>query len=176
MPNHRVFVYGTLKSGNQVRGMHMMDGEDKYYLGNIEITRFDYEQYSKDPELAGNLFYEPGALAKLINADALTAKSEYSLYDLGAFPAVTEGGKHRISGEVWEVDDAGLQELDWREGHPQFYKRKKVSTTSGTAWMYFLTLDQVASDYRKLKAQQIDGKPGETVAWYPSDYPSPKNV
>lgn len=167
MPNHRVFVYGTLKSGNEVRGMHMMNGEEKYYLGNIEITRFDFEQYSKDPELDGNLFYEPSASAKLIDDNAKTAKATYSLYDLGAFPAVTKNGQDRIAGEVWEVDDAGLQELDWREGHPQFYKREKVSTTSGTAWMYFLTPEQVSDDYRQQKAMKMTGAPGQPLSWSP---------
>ena len=171
MPNHRVFVYGTLKSGNQVRGMHMMDGEDRYYLGNIEISKFDYEQYSKDPELQGNLFYEPGAYAELIDDNSMTAKSEYFLYHLGAFPAVTKGGKDRIAGEVWEVDDAGLQELDWREGHPQFYKREKVSTTTGTAWMYFLTPDQIANNYRQQEAMMVKGPKGQPVSW-PEDVQS----
>jgi gamma-glutamylcyclotransferase (GGCT)/AIG2-like uncharacterized protein YtfP len=48
----------------------------------------------------------------------------------------------RIRGEVYEVDDAGLDALDDLEGHPRDYRRERarVELDSGetvTAWLYF---------------------------------------
>ena len=99
---HKVFVYGTLKTGNEVRGLEAM-GIDATPLGK-----------------------------------AYTTYPDYSMMDLGAFPAVTMNGKYKIQGEVWEVDDVGLETLDAIEGYPTFYSRTPTHTTQGKAWMYFL--------------------------------------
>lgn len=58
-----------------------------------------------------------------------TARSsaEYTMIDLGSFPAVLEGGNTVIHGEVWEVDDACLAALDRLEGHPDFYCRGPIT-------------------------------------------------
>ena len=63
------------------------------------------------------------------------------LYDLGPFPGAVEsknGGK--IVGEVWDVSNQTVRHLDRLEGHPDFYKRKKVPVlgTNWQAWAYFL--------------------------------------
>lgn len=121
--HNRVFVYGTLKRGNRVRGMDKM----------------------------GN--------AKFIN-EAVTVDAEYSLYDLGAFPAVSRRGENRIQGEVWEVDDALMAILDVIEGYPDFYNRCEVVTTEGTAWMYYI--DDVAA---QCNCTQITGSKEKTLAW-----------
>ena len=68
---------------------------------------------------------------------AVTIRNNYSLWNLGAFPAVSSG-KSYIAGEVWSVDKETLADLDRIEGHPDFYKRMEVSTTKGKAWMYYI--------------------------------------
>jgi gamma-glutamylcyclotransferase (GGCT)/AIG2-like uncharacterized protein YtfP len=98
---NKVFVYGTLKGGNQLRGMNKF------------------------------------ANATLIDT-ATTSDAAYSLYDLGAFPAVVMGGNNRVQGEVWQVDEDIMQQLDYIEGYPEFYDRKQINTTSGVAWVYFI--------------------------------------
>lgn len=96
-----VFVYGTLKSGNAIRGLHQFPGAE--FVGK-----------------------------------ATTINPQYSLIDLGAFPAVLKSGTNYISGEVWAVDNATMEKLDLYEGYPDFYKRELVETDKGVAWMYFL--------------------------------------
>jgi len=68
---------------------------------------------------------------------AVTSQNNYSLWNLGAFPAVSSG-ESRIAGEVWSVDNETLADLDRIEGHPDFYKRIEVNTTQGKAWMYYI--------------------------------------
>jgi len=55
-----------------------------------------------------------------------------SLYDLGSYPGIAEGSD-RVSGEVYEIDDATLQVLDAIEGYDKdepessLYYRKQVT-------------------------------------------------
>src|SRR3546814_5328769 len=64
------------------------------------------------------------------------------MFSLGGYPGVIEGDK-RISGELWEIDDAAFARCDRLEGHPNFYKRWQVGIVSDseddkevTAWIY----------------------------------------
>lgn len=66
-----------------------------------------------------------------------TAESTYSMLSLGAFPAVIPGGENAIQGELYEVDDSTLQDIDKLEGNGSFYERAQVSLSNGeVAWMY----------------------------------------
>lgn len=68
----------------------------------------------------------------------------FTLHDLGAFPAMIEGGEHAIVGEVYEVDQATLTALDRLEGHPRFYRRMPIALADGSsAETYVLTRAQV---------------------------------
>ena len=99
---NKVFVYGTLKSGGEVRGLHQF-GDGATIVGKAKTQYPDYE-----------------------------------MSDLGAFPGVFLNGKFHIEGEVWEVDDETMEQLDAIEGYPTFYSRTPTHTTQGKAWMYFL--------------------------------------
>ena len=73
---------------------------------------------------------------------------DYRLVDLGWFPAVLncEDDRRRdIFGEVYLVDEETLYSLDLIEGHPNFYKRVKVPTEYGNAWLY--VLQETGNDY-----------------------------
>lgn len=98
---HRVFVYGTLKSGGDIRGLNQFDGAT-------------------------------------IVGKAKTNYPDYNMLDLGAFPGVTKEGEKYIQGEVWEVTDEVMEQLDAIEGYPHFYNREQTQTTQGKAWMYYL--------------------------------------
>lgn len=53
----------------------------------------------------------------------------------------------RVVGEVYEVDDATLEDLDSLEGHPDWYRREEISTTRGDAYCYLMPADvRSASD------------------------------
>src|SRR3546814_631811 len=51
-----------------------------------------------------------------------TTSPDFEMFSLGGYPGVIEGDK-RISGELWEIDDAAFARCDRLEGHPNFYKR-----------------------------------------------------
>lgn len=57
------------------------------------------------------------------------------LYDLGAYPALRPGAG-AVSGEVYVVDRATLRRLDRLEDHPRTYRRRRVATPWGPAWVY----------------------------------------
>tara|TARA_Y100000389_G_scaffold198239_1_gene234373 strand:+ start:4697 stop:5104 length:408 start_codon:yes stop_codon:yes gene_type:complete len=102
---HKVFVYGTLKSGGEIRGLNTF-GEGATIVGKAK-TKFP----------------------------------DYHMIDLGAFPGVILKGTKYIQGEVWEVDDEAMEQLDMIEGYPEFYDRQQTQTTLGKAWMYYLSKD-----------------------------------
>ena len=58
------------------------------------------------------------------------------MFDLGAYPAVSQNGNDVIHGEVYAVPEATFIELDALEGYPDFYDRIQVTTSFGLAWMY----------------------------------------
>lgn len=69
----------------------------------------------------------------------------FSLYHLGGFPGLVPGGSRAVVGEVYEVDEPTLAELDRLEEHPDFYRRTRIVLASGiTAETYLLRPEQVA--------------------------------
>lgn len=62
---------------------------------------------------------------------AARTKPNFSLHDLGAYPAMVDGGTHAIVGELYEVDDLALARLDRLEGHPSYYRREAVALDDG---------------------------------------------
>jgi gamma-glutamylaminecyclotransferase len=69
----------------------------------------------------------------------------------GGFPVVLRhradetGLAHNISGEIYEVDDTVLRQLDGLEGHPNWYEREEVAVdvadtgVQQSCWMYIGT-------------------------------------
>lgn len=60
---------------------------------------------------------------------------DYSLYDLGPYPAVIEG-HHAIVGEVYQIDEETLARVDRLEDVPVEYRRESIVTPFGSAWIY----------------------------------------
>lgn len=67
--------------------------------------------------------------------DSCQSGLDYKLYDLGEYPAVSDGNT-AISGEVYLIDDHTLQALDKLEDVPVEYRRETIETPFGTAWIY----------------------------------------
>lgn len=84
----------------------------------------------------------------------------FTMISLGAFPAVLVDGDVAIKGEVYEVDENTMQQLDWLEGHPNFYRRIQVSTTLGPAWMYTIPSDR-SREHSRIPSGFWDGYKGE---------------
>ena len=72
---------------------------------------------------------------------------EYTMYSLGSFPGVCEGGDTAIQGVLYCVDARTLSKLDQLEGHPNWYKRTAVQLPDmlpqNSAWMYVLPQQEV---------------------------------
>lgn len=66
----------------------------------------------------------------------------HRLYESGIpFVVEDDSGDYEIKLEIYKVDDKTLQNLDWLEGHPEFYERKQKEITlddgsTETAWVY----------------------------------------
>lgn len=129
MDKHLVFVYGSLKSGGDIRGLNQF-GDGAVIVGKAKTTYPDYH-----------------------------------MADLGAFPGVFLGGDKYIQGEVWEVSDEVLEQLDAIEGYPSFYNRVKTQTSKGKAWMYYLDAREYSSFHadnpKSDSIEDIDG----TLIW-----------
>jgi gamma-glutamylcyclotransferase (GGCT)/AIG2-like uncharacterized protein YtfP len=59
--------------------------------------------------------------------------ADYDLVDLGGYPAVIEGGSTAVLGELYEVDEALLSQLDVFEDVPELYERKRVMIDLATS-------------------------------------------
>ena len=62
----------------------------------------------------------------------------FTLYDLGTYPAAVAGGNTPLIGEVHVVAPELLDRLDAFEGVPELYRRERVSTVYGEAWIYVM--------------------------------------
>ena len=127
--SNKVFVYGTLKSGGQIRGLNQF-GDGAVIVGKAQ-----------------------------------TVYPDYDMIDLGSFPGVVKGGTYKIQGEVWEVDDETMQDLDAIEGYPDFYNREVTMTTQGKAWMYYLPRDTYAG-YENVDSPQVEIINDEVKMWH----------
>jgi len=69
----------------------------------------------------------------------------FALASLGFCPALVDGGASVVAGEVYEVDAPTLARLDVLEGHPRFYRRRRIALGDGThADTYVLSPEQAA--------------------------------
>ena len=99
----------------------------------------------------GSLLSKEGNHAVLRGARFLgeaRTPSRFALHDLGAYPAMVEGGSHAVVGEVYEVDASLLARLDAFEGHPLFYRRTTIALEDGTSVETYL-----------LRTAQVEGRP-----------------
>ncbi len=68
----------------------------------------------------------------------ITNEPKFDLVDLGAFPGLIPGSFY-VYGEYYEIKDEMIKHLDWLEGHPSFYCRKRIKMTPWIkAETYFL--------------------------------------
>lgn len=101
----RVFVYGTLQSG-----------ERNHFL------------------------IRPGAFVRAARSEAA-----FTLYSFGGYPGLVPGGTTAVMGEVYDVDEATLLDLDALEEYPEFYDRQPIRLEDGEEVLaYTLREDQVA--------------------------------
>jgi gamma-glutamylcyclotransferase (GGCT)/AIG2-like uncharacterized protein YtfP len=71
---------------------------------------------------------------------AIKTAPEFTMYDLGDYPAVIENGSSIIYGEVYKISSNSLSELDNLEGYPDLYNRILIELLFDFVWMYVLNL------------------------------------
>lgn len=71
----------------------------------------------------------------------------YDLFDLGAYPALAEGGSGAVKGEVYEVAREDLKLIDSLEGHPDWYERKQVALKDGSVVETYIMPRHDINDY-----------------------------
>ena len=65
-----------------------------------------------------------------------------------SFPYLKNENKgYRIKGELWEVDDEKIKELDYFEGVPDLYYRDTLKIDAKDVFVYFMTEDVNVDDY-----------------------------
>lgn len=73
-----------------------------------------------------------GALSKCKFVGNFKTNRDYTLYDLGPFPALchTPGDGQENDGEIYEISEelsvSVIRNLDGIEGHPHLYKRSEI--------------------------------------------------
>ena len=62
----------------------------------------------------------------------------FRLVDMGGYPALVEGGATAVAGEIYDVADARVPELDRFEEVPELYQRVLLPIGDYVAWAYVL--------------------------------------
>lgn len=74
---------------------------------------------------------------------------EYSLVDLGPYPAMIPYGRSSVVGEIYEVSPEILEKIDELEGHPEWYRRTSIRLVS----------DDAATETYVMAPEQVQGQP-----------------
>ena len=104
-------------------------------------------------------FHNHGYLEDAKFVKATVTKEKYRMVSMNQFPALIKGQKdYEIYGEVYEIDDYTLEDLDHLEGNGSFYKREKVRVdgVNEPVWVYFL----IEKDYYKTSERGVQTKNG----------------
>jgi len=85
--------------------------------------------------------------ARFVGYDEIVSK-DIQFRDLGPFPAVSDATftvNHNVRGEVYAMNEEALAHLDFYEGHPNFFVRRKMWTEiqKVRAWVYFLGVPEL---------------------------------
>ena len=103
-----------------------------------------------------------GSLKKGFHNHGLMQGSEYrgidslsgfAMYKCSIFPmaVASDDTNDTIMVEVYEVSKETLCQLDYLEGHPEFYRRVHVDTIYGDAFIYIGSRNQIRDNMKKIE-------------------------
>ena len=79
-------------------------------------------------------------------------KRGFTLYSLGPFPGMVFGGSNAVVGEIYEVDDFTLMQLDGLESHPDFYRRTEIELQGGEKAQTYILNESYIRDCEVIKS------------------------
>jgi gamma-glutamylaminecyclotransferase len=104
-------------------------------------------------------------IAGATRVGAARTTPEFTLYDLGPFPALVRGGATSVAGELYDVDGLLLERLDRLEGCPRLYQRQVIRLADGTlANSYMQRLDQIRGRAKIASGDWVDREKGPPCA------------
>lgn len=142
----QVFVYGTLKTGGEIRGLNTM-GLEVTPQGKAKTSYSDYEMIDLGA-FPGLLKGEHTIIGEVweMDAEALFALDGMEGFDRNELPV------------DWKAPNFG----DVVKGN--FYSRTIIETSQGKAWVYFLD-EKKYGQYRDLESDNIE-KVDNTLTWH----------
>lgn len=95
-----------------------------------------------------------------------TQENNFKMISFGNFPGILENGNSFICGELYEIDEEALYNLDILESNGNFYTRKQIflEDEEEPVWVYFLTeyfgsaRELYSTDTRRIQTKIIDEK------------------
>lgn len=69
---------------------------------------------------------------------AVRTPPQFTLLDMGEYPALLEDGTTSVAGEIYEIAEALLRELDRYEEAPAVYQRVLRQIAGHEVWVYLL--------------------------------------
>lgn len=78
-----------------------------------------------------------------------TSAPQYTMVDVGGYPAIFETGTTPIKGELYEVNEHTLARLDRLEGVPDLYTRAPIVLVNGYrgAHAYFFPKERLTAEF-----------------------------
>jgi gamma-glutamylaminecyclotransferase len=91
-----------------------------------------------------------GLLRRSAFISTATTEESYKLISRGIPFLIEEEGKTYVTGEIYEVTEHALKNLDALEGHPNWYERKIINVVDELgdrvkAWVYFMPANRKES-------------------------------
>jgi gamma-glutamylaminecyclotransferase len=81
--------------------------------------------------------------------DTARTEPEYTLLDMGTYPALVSGGETAVLGEIYEIEADALAELDRYEDAPRLYRRVLTPIGGHEVFVYLLCAEP-GSNWPKL--------------------------
>lgn len=92
-----------------------------------------------------------------------TLSRVYEMISLGFYPAVYPGGVHAIEGELYEVDEKTLEQLDRLESNGYYYERELINLAGfEKAWMYIC---KIYEPFLKNSRNRVKNTRNHTQVW-----------
>lgn len=78
-------------------------------------------------------------LARARYLGSMITRPQYTMIDMGGYPGILSPGRTAIVGEVYQLEENRLPQLDILEEVPELYQREVIETRFGQAWIYVLS-------------------------------------